>query len=31
VSQPEKIVPATSNTPTTASSPAAVVTGMPWS
>jgi hypothetical protein len=31
VSQPEKIVPATSKIPTTASSPAAVVTGMPWS
>jgi hypothetical protein len=31
VSQPEKIVPAMSKRPTTASSPAAVVTGIPWS
>ncbi len=31
MSQPEKIVPAMSKSPTTASSPAAVVTGMPWS
>ena len=31
MSQPEKIVPAMSKRPTTASSPAAVVTGMPWS
>jgi hypothetical protein len=31
VSQPESTVPAMSKTPTTASSPAAVVTGMPWS
>ena len=31
VSQPEKIVPTMSNRPTSASSPAAVVVGMPWS
>ena len=31
MSQPEKIVPATSKIPTTASSDAAVVGGMPWS
>lgn len=31
MNQPEAMVPATSNTPMTASSEAAVVTGMPWS
>ena len=31
VSQPDAIVPTTSNRPTSASSPAAVVSGMPWS
>jgi hypothetical protein len=31
VSQPDSTVPAMSKTPTTASSPAAVVIGMPWS
>lgn len=31
MNQPEAMVPTTSNTPTTASSPAAAVTGMPWS
>ena len=31
MSQPEKMVPTTSKTPTSASSPAAVVSAIPWS